>query len=328
MHPHNDKQVILVTGATGFIGQHLVRELLQHPTEYHTCVAVRASTPLMFNQPCEPRLIADISPETDWSSALKHCDILVHLAGCVHRSQPIALEEYRRVNVDGTLNLARQAVSAGVKRFIFISSIKVHGEETALGCVYSAQDAPHPHDFYAQSKHEAEEALRALSAKTGLELVIIRPPLVYGEGVRGNLERLMKLLMKGYPLPFKNTQNKRSLVSVHNLVDLIVCCLDHPQAANQVFLVSDGYDLSTTELVQHMAVALNKTPWLIDIPRWALKGMATVFGKRADIQRLFGSLQVDIKKTCELLDWKPSSHMKPFISQLVNAVKEQNNAAI
>ncbi len=215
------------------------------------------------------------------------------------------LAEYRRVNVDGTLNLARQTAAAGVKRFVFISSIKVNGEATARGKAFQADGVPAPEDAYGQSKLEAEQGLVKLAAETGIEVVIIRPPLVYGPGVKGNFASMIKLVEKGLPLPLGAINNKRSLVGIDNLVDLVIRCIDHPAAANQVFLAGDGEDLSTTELLRAVGKAMGKPARLIPVPVGLLQFGATLLGKKAMAQRLLGSLQVDISKTCELLDWQP-----------------------
>ena len=234
--------------------------------------------------------------------------IVIHAAARVHvmsESSADPLAEFRKVNVDGTLNLARQAVAAGVRRFIFVSSIKVNGEGTEPGKPYKADDAPAPVDPYGISKLEAEHGLLALAAETGMEVVIIRPVLVYGPGVKANFRSMMNWLNKGIPLPLGSIRNKRSLVALDNLVDLIVTCIEHPAAANQVFLVSDGEDLSTTELLRRMGAALGKPARLLPLPGAWLNGAACLLGKGAIAQRLCGSLQVDIEKTRRLLGWTP-----------------------
>lgn len=233
---------------------------------------------------------------------------MVHAAARVHvmddrASDPLA--EFRRINVQGTLNLARQAAAAGVRRFVFISSIKVNGEATKLGIPFSADDIPAPLDPYGVSKMEAEQGLREIAAQTGMEVVIIRPPLVYGPGVKANFRAMMHWLTRGVPLPLGAIHNRRSLVALDNLVDLIVSCLDHPAAANQTFLVSDGEDLSTTQLLRRMGRALGKPVRLIPVPPALIKVGATLMGKRAVAQRLCDSLQVDISKTRQLLGWSP-----------------------
>lgn len=216
-----------------------------------------------------------------------------------------SLSAFRSVNVVGTLNLAKLAASAGIKRFVFISTIKVNGEATVLGEPFQADDLPAPKDAYGLSKLEAEQGLKLLAAETGMEVVIIRPPLVYGRGVKGNFGSMIKLVEKEIPLPFGAIHNKRSLVGIDNLVDLIVRCIDHPAAANQVFLAGDGQDLSTPELVRSLAMAMGKRTCLISLPTGVLKFGATLLGKRALADRLLGSLQVDITKTRELLEWQP-----------------------
>jgi nucleoside-diphosphate-sugar epimerase len=212
---------------------------------------------------------------------------------------------FHAVNVDGTLNLARQAAAAGVKRFVFISSVKVNGDNTPLGRPFTEADAPKPQDAYGQSKHEAEQGLRQLSANTGMEVVVIRPPLVYGPGVKANFAALMRAVQRGWPLPLGAVHNQRSLVALSNLVDFIVICITHPQAANQTFLVSDGKDLSTTELVQGMAQAAGVPARLLPVPVLALKAGASLLGKGDALQRLCGNLQVDISKARSLLGWVP-----------------------
>jgi nucleoside-diphosphate-sugar epimerase len=215
------------------------------------------------------------------------------------------LAECRRVNVAGTLNLARQAAAAGVKRFIFLSSIKVNGEQTLPGQPFTEDDVPAPLDPYSTSKYEAEEGLRELARQTGMEVVIIRPPLVYGPGVKANFLNMMRWLHKRVPLPFASLNNRRSLVALDNLIDLIVVCLEHPAAANQTFLVSDGEDMSTTELLQRMAQALGRPARLMPIPASLLEAGAALLGRRDMAQRLCGSLQVDISKAKMLLGWNP-----------------------
>ncbi len=211
--------------------------------------------------------------------------------------------DYQRVNVSGTLKLAQQAAHAGVRRFIFISSIGVNGNVSKRP--FSADGHPHPAEAYAQSKWQAEQALWGIQKQTGMEVVIIRPPLVYGPDAPGNFGSLVRWVEKGVPLPLGAIHNKRSLVGIDNLVDLIIRCIDHPAAANQIFLAGDGEDLSTTELLRGVGKAMGKPARLIPVPAGLLQFGATLLGKKAMAQRLLGSLQVDISKTCELLDWKP-----------------------
>jgi len=295
----------LITGATGFVGSGVVARLAGEGVE--TLAGVRGD---MVSMPEGVRVVpvAELTANTDWRQVLVGVKSLVHLAARVHvmhdtESDP--LTAFRTVNVDGTLNLARQASAAGVKRFVFISSVKVNGEFTPSGRAFTEADAPNPQDAYGQSKHEAEQGLRQLASFTGMEVVIIRPPLVYGPGVKANFAALMRAVQRGWPLPLGSVHNQRSLVALSNLVDFIVTCITHPQAANQTFLVSDGQDLSTTELVRGMAQAAGVPARLLPVPVWALQAGATLLGKGDAVQRLCGNLQVDISKARSLLDWVP-----------------------
>jgi UDP-glucose 4-epimerase len=299
--------VILITGATGFIGQAVLKSLQTSSNFDKIAVSVR-NTNRHWPNGIIPFVTGDLTAQTDWSSALKDITVVLHIAARVHvmaekSSKPI--DEYRKTNVEGTLNFARQAAAAGVRRFVFISSIKVNGESTSVGRSFSAGDPPAPLDPYGVSKMEAEQGLREIAAKTGMEVVIIRPPLVYGPGVKANFQAMMRWLSKGVPLPFGAINNQRSLVALDNLVDLIVTCIDHPAAANQTFLVSDGEDLSTTQLLRRMGQAMGKPARLIPVPPALLKAGAALVGKPELAQRLCGSLQVDISKTRELLGWNP-----------------------
>ncbi|MEY3288715.1 MAG: hypothetical protein RLZZ419_957 [Pseudomonadota bacterium] len=295
---------LLVTGYNGFIGTSLCRELHQH--EFTVRATVRLAN--LLSETTETLAVGAIDSATDWSEALCNVDVLVHLAARVHVMNDTAsdaLAEFRKVNVEGTLNLARQAVEAGVQRFIFMSSIKVNGEGTRLGHPYTVYDQSAPIDPYGISKCEAEEALRKLANETGMEVVIIRPPLVYGPGVKANFYTMMRWLEKGLPLPLGAIHNKRSFIALDNLINLIVTCITHPAAANQTFLAADGEDLSTTELLQRIGNALGKPAKLIPVPVWLLNTGAMLLGKKDMAPRLFHSLQVDISKTCELLNWQP-----------------------
>ena len=298
---------ILVTGANGFIGSRLVSRL-SGEADYQPVAMVR-----------QPPVGLPAGVEVFKAGPLEECrlreqdlsgiDCAVHLAARVHvmrdhAADPLAC--FRAVNVKGTLALARQAAQAGVRRFVFISSIKVNGEQTESGRPFHADDVPAAEDAYGLSKWEAEQGLRALARETGMEVVIIRPPLVYGPGVKGNFATLLRWVAKGVPLPLGAVrQNRRSLVGLDNLVDLIVTCLDHPAAANQVFLASDGEDLSTTELLERIGRAMGKPTRLLPVPVWALQAGATLLGKGDVARRLLGSLQVDGSKTRELLGWEP-----------------------
>jgi nucleoside-diphosphate-sugar epimerase len=296
---------VLVSGATGFVGAAVVDELLASP-EIQVWGGIRESGKKL-PVGVMPLRMQDLGAATccelpSGISVLVHCAARVHVMND-ESTDPLAV--FRKVNVDGTLNLARQAAEAGVKRFIFISSIKVNGEETELGKPYTADDTPAPIDPYGISKLEAEQGLLALAAETGMEVAIIRPVLVYGPGVKGNFASMIDLVEKGIPLPLGSIHNKRSLVGIDNLVDLIIRCIDHPAAANQVFLAGDGEDLSTTQLLNRVAKAMGRPSRLIRVPAALLQLGVILLGKKAVAQRLLGSLQVDISKTRQLLDWTP-----------------------
>jgi nucleoside-diphosphate-sugar epimerase len=303
---NKDLPKVLITGATGFVGSAVVDGLVHHPV-FTPRAAVRRfdySLPATI----DVAHVGDLAPDTDWGVALLGVDAVVHLAARVHVMADTAtdpLTEFRRVNVEGTLNLARQAVAAGVRRFVFISSIKVNGESTPLGQAFSADDVADPQDPYGISKHEAEAGLRRLAAESGMEVVIIRPPLVYGPGVKANFQSMMHWLKRGVPLPLGAICNKRSLIALDNLVDLIITCLDHPAAANQVFLAGDGEDISTPELLRRLGFVLGKPPRLLPVPASLLKVGAALLGRRDIAQRLCESLQVDISKTRNVLGWNP-----------------------
>lgn len=293
-----------MTGANGFVGKSLCVELHR---QGQTVRAVTRSANLQVEN-IETLSVCSIDGETDWTAALPGVNVVIHLAARVHVMKDTAIDalaEFRRVNVEGTLNLARQAVDAGVQRFLFISSIKVNGEGTFLGQPYTAEDQPAPVDPYGISKREAEDALRKLASETGMEVVVIRPPLIYGPGVKANFQSMMHWLDKGIPLPLGAIHNQRSLVALDNLVDLIVTCIHHPAAANQIFLAGDGEDLSTPELLKRMAAALGKKARLMPVPALLLEWGARLFGKQAMARRLCGSLQVDISKARDRLDWMP-----------------------
>jgi nucleoside-diphosphate-sugar epimerase len=296
---------ILVTGANGFIGSRLIAELHARGT------AITAASRREIKTMPGVRWVRidDIGETTDWTDALADCGAVVHLAARVHvmhddASQP--LEEYRKVNVAGTVRLAREAQRAGVTRFVFVSTIKVNGEQSPAGRGFSEMDLPHPADAYAVSKAEAEQALLDLARSSGMEVVIIRPPLVYGPGVKANFLSMTQWLERGIPLPLGGfTENRRSLVAVDNLIDFIARCVDHPKAANEIFLVADGEDVSTVALMQRTAAALGVRARLIPVPVPVLQGIAKVLRRDRIMQRLAGTLQVDIRKARDRLGWTP-----------------------
>lgn len=295
---------ILVTGASGFVGSRLIMRLADVPA-LAVLGAVRTK-PARHHS--ELVAVGEINGDTDWSEALQGRQVVIHTAARAHIMDDVAVDplaEFRRVNVAGTLNLARQAAAGGVRRFVFVSSIKVNGEQTQSGKCFTAEDPPSPEDAYGVSKREAEQGLLEIARETGMKVVIIRPPLVYGPGVKGNFASMIRLVAKGLPLPLGAIRNKRSLVALDNLVDLIITCIDHPAAANQVFLAGDGDDLSTSELLRRVGAAMGKPARLLPVPAGLLQFGATVLGKKAMAQRLLGSLQVDISKTRTLLGWVP-----------------------
>ena len=315
--------MILVTGATGFVGGALVGQLCADSAFDGVVAAVRqrvASWPEGVKQV----LVGDLLSTTNWSAALQGVDALVHCAARVHVMQDDAidpLEAYRLVNVEGTLNLARQAAAAGVRRFVFVSSIKVNGEATFSDQPFTADDVPTPLDPYGVSKLEAEQGLRKLEAQTGMDVVIVRPPLVYGPGVKANFASMMLWVERGVPLPLGAIHNARSMVALDNLVDLLVTCLKHPAAAGQTFLVSDGEDVSTTELLRRTAQAMGMKALLLPVPAFLLEMGAAMLGKRAVAQRLCGSLQVDIEKTRRLLGWNPPLTLDQGLKKAVEGMK-------
>jgi len=298
--------MLLVTGASGFIGRRLCAKSAEKGCATRAAVRKQLSPEILAG--VEQVIIGDISPDTQWHESLKGVSCVIHLAARVHIMNDDAddpLDEFRKINVNATLKLAQQAADAGVKRFIYLSSIKVNGEQTDDKQVYTADDTPNPVDPYAISKYEAEQGLQSIAATTGMDIVIIRPPLVYGPGVMANFRKMMKWLVKRAPLPLAAIQNKRSLVALDNLVDFILTCINHPAAANQIFLVGDGEDLSTTDLLRRLGNALGKPAMLFPVPVVLLKLGAVLVGKPDIAQRLCESLQIDISKAQKLLRWTP-----------------------
>jgi nucleoside-diphosphate-sugar epimerase len=297
---------ILVTGANGFIGRSLCPELLNRG--YAVRSAVRSLQSLSRDlDNTEKVAVGDISSDTGWQDALSGIDVVIHLAGRAHVMHETAGEpetEFLKVNVSGAKRLALQAASAGVKRFVFISTIKVNGEKTN-DCPFTEKDKPHPFDFYAASKWEAEQVLRKIEQETAMEVVILRPPMVYGPNAPGNFARLIKLITMGFPLPLGSIRNLRSFIYIGNLIDGIISCIGHPNAAGQTFLVSDGQDLSTPELIVRLASALNKHVRLLPLPLSLLRLAGVVSGRLGEIRRLTDSLRIDITKIRSELNWNP-----------------------
>lgn len=294
---------ILVTGSTGFVGKEVVKHLQKLRFRVHATARRKID-----NASALYHVVDGAGPNTNWSIALNNCDVVIHLAARVHVLQDPAadpLVEFRKVNLHGSVNLARQAAQAGVKRFVYVSSIKVNGEFTDLGHPFKESDEPDPQDPYAISKWEAEQALHMISRDTGMEVAIVRPPLVYGPGVKANFAKLLKLVDHGVPLPLANVRNSRSLIYVGNLVDALVVCATHPAAAGQTFLVSDGEDVSTPHLIRAMAIALDRPARLIPMPIALMRCAAKMLGKLPAIERLTQSLVIDSSKIRAELNWTP-----------------------
>lgn len=298
---------VLVTGATGFVGRVACAAL--HAKGWTVKAVVRDARGSACRAPSEaqPVIVDSIGPDTDWGSTLEHVEVIVHLAARAHvlketAKDPVA--SFRRVNIAGTERLARAAAGAGVQRLVFVSTIKVNGEETP-GTPFTEDDPPSPQDAYGLSKWKAEQALRRVAAETGLEVVILRPPLVYGPGVKGNFLRLLELVNRGTPLPLGSVRNRRSLVFVGNLVDAIIACATHPKAAGKTFLVSDDEDLSIADLISRIAQALDRPDPLWPFPPTLLRLAGNLLGKSEEARRLLGSLRVDSGRIRRELDWAP-----------------------
>ncbi|HEY3300178.1 MAG TPA: NAD-dependent epimerase/dehydratase family protein [Methylophilaceae bacterium] len=316
---------ILVTGASGFVGQALCKDLIKHEHEVATLHRVAN---LDFT--AEQILASSLDSHGCNAVSLKandlyDYDVLVHLAArahVMHETVQDVYKAYSEINVVYTLKVARLAIELKVKRFIFLSSIKVNGESTVVPFIEKAY--PHPEDAYGQTKLDAEVALKELFRGSKAELVIIRPPLIYGVGVKANFKQLIKFCRLPIPLPFGAVHNKRSLIFLENLVHFIELCCQHPKAANETFLISDGYDVSTTELIAKTRKALNQSSWLIPIPQSWLVYLFTLLGKSSLNQRLFGNLQVDIAKAKQLLDWQAPVSFNEGIKKAVDDYVEKN----
>jgi len=291
---------VMVTGANGFVGRKLCRALEEHG--YDVRKAVRCSPAV------DEVAVGDIGPFTDWSKALEGTDTVIHLAARVHILQEVSknpLEAFRSVNVLGSEHLARMAVQSGVRRFIYISSISIHGNSTDER-PYEEEDYARPHSPYAVSKWEGELALRRIADESDLELVIVRPPLVYGPGVGGNFLRLMRWVDKGWPLPLGRVRNLRSFIGIENLVDLLVRCVEHPRAAGEIFLAADSEDLSTPDLIRRVAHYLERPAHILPFPVGMLRAISSVAGMNDVVDRLCNSLQVSTTKASNLLGWLPT----------------------
>jgi len=306
---------VLVTGGTGFIGHALCRALAESGNAPR--VALRHQTPAARGSTCLSVAVGEINGSTEWTNALRNINCVIHLAARTHvlrETVSDTLSAYRRVNVDGTRRLAEQAAAAGVRRLVFLSSVKVNAERTTdHPC--TERDIPRPEDAYGMTKWEAEQALRQIEQATGLEVVILRPPLVYGPGVKGNFLRLMKLVARGLPVPFASVRNQRSMIYIGDLVDAILACVRAPAAAGQTYLVSDGTDISTPELVSSIGRAMGVSPRLFPFPPSLLMAAATIIGKRNEARRLLGSLQVDSSRIRRELEWQPPYTMEQGLAE-------------
>lgn len=290
--------MIVVTGASGFVGSALCLELSRRKIDFRP---VSRSEKGFVS-------VGEIDGTTDWRPVLQDASAVIHLAARVHVMKDNAVDPlaaFRRVNVDGTVNFAKQAAMAGVKRFIYLSSIKVNGEATEPGRPFTTEDPPSPKDPYSVSKCEAENLLFALGSSLGMEVVVIRPPLVYGPGVKANFRTMMALVQRRIPLPLALIENFRSLIYVENLADLIICCLKNDRAAGKVFLGGDGTTLSTPQLLKIIARSMDVNACLFPVPVSLLKFATTLLGKKDVAQRLLGSLEVDITATKQYLNWTP-----------------------
>ena len=297
---------ILVTGASGFIGQSLCETLSKSGRS--VLGAVRNLNSILINKNIEYIPVGDIAFKKNWKDLLVDVDCIIHCAGRAHKMiENKNLDTYSLANINGTKYLAEQAVEAGVKRLVFLSSVKVNGETTHQNTKQklSHKDTPNPNDYYAISKLKAEKALWDISLRTGLEVVVVRLPLVYGNSVKGNLARLIKIVKSGIPLPLSLVKNQRSMIGIDNLVDLLIRCIDHPEASGKTFLASDGKDLSTPELIKLIASSMGRKANLFPFPISMLKFLGSVFGRSEEINRLVGSLRVDDSYTKKILNWTP-----------------------
>ena len=318
---------ILVSGSSGFIGKNLCRELIK--LNRSVVGTVRNLDSIENENNFEKFIIDNISLSTEWKNALKDVSCIIHCAGKAHIMNGDNKKDfYHSVNTEGTIGLAKQAADIGVKRFIFLSSVKVNGENTEeifldkaekkkTNKIFKNDDIPNPQDFYAKSKLEAEKELWEISKKTGLEVIVIRLPLVYGVGVKGNMLKLIKLINSGIPLPFSLVKNKRSLISIENLVDILIKCIDHPNVAGKTFLVSDSEDLSTTDLLKYIGSAMGVSVRLFPFPIFLLKLLSTFIGRQREMDRLLLSLQVDSSDIKKTLNWIAPLSVKEGIRKMV-----------
>lgn len=315
---------VVVTGAAGFVGRYLCLALKKSGFQVLACILAPGQKGVL-PEGVEVFITGDIDGSTDWHNILRKGDVLVHLAARVHVMCETAadpLEAFRRVNVAGTVNLARQAVAAGAKRFVFMSTIGVNGNNSEERA-YVENDSPQPHNSYSVSKHEAEEELRRISSETDLEVVMIRAPLVYGPEAPGNFSSLIKTVGKGLPLPLASIRNRKSFLYVGNLVDALILCCNHPAAAGNTYLVSDGEDVSTPELIRRIADALGRPVHLFSLPPALMRLAGGVIGRTAAVNQLLGSLAVDDSKIRKELGWKPPFTMAEGLKETGEWYKRQ-----
>jgi nucleoside-diphosphate-sugar epimerase len=307
----------MITGCSGFVGRALAAKCLSSGWRVRGSLRSRAGKASIAGG-VETVLISDIGPRTDWSAALQGVDVLVHLAALVHAGGHPP-EAYRRVNAGGTQRLALEAAAAGVKRLVFLSTVKVNGEGRETP--FTEDDPEDPRDPYAASKLEAERELRRISDRTGVEMVILRPPMVYGPGVRANFLRLIRMVERRLPLPLASVENRRSLIFVGNLAEAIEVCLHHPGAAGKTYLVSDAEAVSTPRLIREIGAGLGLKPLLFPMPVAILRALAELLGKTDDLLRLVGSLMVDASKIRRELDWKPEVSVSEGLRLTVNGYR-------
>jgi nucleoside-diphosphate-sugar epimerase len=309
---------ILITGASGFIGQSLIKSLLNLKKSIRG--TVRSKNQFFSNTEVEYIIVENIDGQTNWKEGLKNIDCIIHCAGRAHILRGKEKNEqkiYQSINVDGSKKLAEQAAKIGVRRLIFLSSIGVNGLSTNNLNFFSNMDMPMPIGNYAFSKYEAEKELMKIAKKTKLEVVIIRPPLVYGKLAPGNIKRIIKIINLGIPLPFGKIKNSRSFIGIDNLIDLLIRCIDHPEASGKIFLASDGEDLSTPELIKLIASSMGRKANLFPFPIFMLKLLGSVFGRREEVNRLIGSLRIDNSYTKETLNWIPPINVEEGIKRMV-----------
>ena len=309
---------ICITGANGFIGRSLCKALSSSENYIRGFIRNRGSNEDYSG--IEYILVGDIGPKENWKEFLKDCDCIIHCAGKTLGMNNKNLNFYHTVNTEGTKHLAMQAAEVGVKRLVFLSSIKVNGESSDIingQKKLSYKNIPVPIDAYAKSKLQAEKVLWEISSRTGLEVVVVRLPLVYGYGVKGNLAKLIKLVGSGIPLPLSTVKNQRSMIGMDNLVDFLIQCIDHPDTSGKTFLASDGEDLSTPELIKLIASSMGRKANLFPLPIAMLKFLGSVFGKKEEINRLVGSLRIDNSYTKEILNWRPPVSVEEGIRRMV-----------